>query len=157
MARVRGFTLIEIAISVFILMILMLLAIPSVEGVLADRRLQRSLTAMNQIVLQAQEHSVKERRPYLIVWQRNAVILRPESLAKSDSDEPVAQLALDKGHAFALRLPAALEKNPAAQWIFWPSGTCEPANVRFNGPDGSWEVNYAPLTARPEIVRYAAK
>ena len=138
-------------------MILMLLAIPSVEGVLADRRLQRSLTAMNQIVLQAQEHSVKERRPYLIVWQRNAVILRPESLAKSDSAEPVAQLALDKGHAFSLRLPAALEKDPAAQWIFWPSGTCEPANVRFNGPDGTWEVNYAPLTARPEIVRYAAK
>ena len=157
MSRTRGFTLIEIAISVFILMILMLLAIPSVEGVLADRRLQRSLTAMNQIVLQAQEHSVKERRPYLIVWQKSAVVLRPEILSKTDSDVPVAQLALDKGHSFQLRLPAALEKNPPAQWIFWPSGTCEPANVRFAGPDGIWEVNYAPLTARPQIVRYAAK
>jgi hypothetical protein len=57
----------------------------------------------------------------------------------------------------ALRLPATLEKNPPAQWIFWPSGACEPANVRFKGSDGSWEVNYAPLTARPEIVRYATK
>ena len=64
---------------------------------------------------------------------------------------------LDKGHAYILRLPVALEKDPLAQWIFWPSGTCEPANVRFKGPDGSWEVNYSPLTARPDIVRYATR
>lgn len=157
MQRTRGFTLIEIAISVFILMILMLLAIPSVQGVLANRRLQRSLTAMNQIVLKAQEHSVKERRPYLIVWQKDAVILRPEAPATTDGNVPVAQLALDERHRFTLKLPAALEKDPPAQWIFWPSGTCEPANVSFAGPDGTWEVNYAPLTARPQIVRYAAK
>ena len=153
----RGFTLIEIAISLFILMILVLLAIPSVSGVLANRRLQRSLTAMNEMVHQAQERSVHERRPYLIVWQRDAVVLRPEAVDKADGDAPVAQLALDEGHAFLLRLPAALQKDPLAQWIFWPSGNCEPANVSFKGPDGSWEVNYSPLTARPEIVRYAAR
>ncbi len=157
MQRTRGFTLIEVAISVFILMIIMLLAIPSVSGVLADRRLQRSLNAMNEIVRQAQDHAVRERRPYLVVWQKDNIILRPEAVDKSDPSAPVASLALDKGHAFLLRLPAALEKNPLAQWIFWPSGTCEPANVSFKGPDGSWEVNYSPLTARPEIVRYAAK
>ncbi len=157
MQRTRGFTLIEVAISVFILMIIMLLAIPSVSGVLADRRLQRSLNAMNEIVRQAQDHAVRERRPYLVVWQKDNIILRPEAVDKSDASAPVASLALDKGHAFLLRLPAALEKSPLAQWIFWPSGTCEPANVSFKGPDGSWEVNYSPLTARPEIVRYAAK
>ncbi len=157
MRRARGFTLIEIAISVFILMIIMLLAIPSVSGVLADRRLQRSLNAMNEIVRQAQEHAVREHRTYLIVWQKKNVILRPEAIDKADGDAPVASLTLDKGHAFLLRLPAALEKNPLAQWIFWPSGNCEPANVSFKGPDGTWEVNYSPLTARPEIVRYAAR
>lgn len=157
MHRARGFTLIEIAISCFILMILMLLAIPSVQGVLKNRRLQRSLDSMNNLVRQAQEHSVQERRPYLIVWQKDDIILRPEAVDPGENDKPVATVALDKGHAFFLRLPAALEKDPLSQWIFWPSGTCEPANVSFNGPDGSWEVNYAPLTARPEIVRYAAR
>ncbi|MEO5717340.1 MAG: hypothetical protein ABIR29_02080 [Chthoniobacterales bacterium] len=157
MQRRMGFTLIEIAISVFILMLLLLLAIPSVTGVLANRRLQRSLDAMNQIVRMAQERSVQERRPYLIEWQRQSVILRPETAAEGDPDKPTASLVLDKGHAYVLRLPAALEKDPLAQWIFWPSGACEPANVRFKGPDGAWEVNYAPLTARPEIIRYAAK
>ena len=157
MHRARGFTLIEIAISCFILMILMLLAIPSVQGVLKNRRLQRSLDAMNNLVRQAQQHSMEERRPYLIVWQKNDIVLRPEAVDEGEKNTPVATLALDKGHAFLLRLPAALEKDPLAQWIFWPSGTCEPANVSFKGPDGSWEVNYAPLTARPEIVRYAAR
>jgi type II secretory pathway pseudopilin PulG len=157
MYRRSGFTLIEIAIAVFILMLLLLLAIPSVTGVIANRRLQRSLDAMNQIVRLAQEHSVKEHRTYLIEWQRGAVVLRPESVAVGDSEAPTATLALDKGHAYILRLPASLEKDPLAQWIFWPSGTCEPANVRFKGPDGSWEVNYAPLTARPDIVRYATR
>jgi len=29
--------------------------------------------------------------------------------------------------------------------------------VRFKSGDGSWEVNYSPLTARPEMVRYAPR
>jgi type II secretory pathway pseudopilin PulG len=157
MRRTPGFTLIEIAISVFILMLLLLIAIPSVTGVLADRRLHRSLDAMNEIVRQAQERSVDQRRAYLIVWQRKSIVLRPEEVAPDELNAPITTLALDKGHAFLLRLPDALESDPLAQWIFWPSGTCEPANVSFESPDGSWEVNYSPLTARPEIVRYATK
>jgi type II secretory pathway pseudopilin PulG len=157
MRRPTGFTLVEIAISVFILMILLLLAIPSLSGVLADRRLHRSLDAMNDIVRQAQERSVRERRAYLIAWGRRSIVLRPEEVGPDESKSAIATLALDKGHAFLLRLPAALQSDPLAQWIFWPSGTCEPANVSFNGPDGSWEVNYSALTARPEIVRYATK
>ncbi len=157
MHRRAGFTLIEIAISVFILALLLLLALPSVSGVLADRRLRRTLDSLNEMVRMAQERSVQERRPYLIEWQKRAVILRPEAAREGDSDAPVAALNLDKGYAYILSLPAALEKGPFGQWIFWPSGTCEPARVRFKGPPGAWEVNYSPLSARPQIVRYAAK
>ncbi|MGI8890790.1 MAG: pilus assembly FimT family protein [Chthoniobacterales bacterium] len=154
MSRRAGFTLVELAISVFIVMILLLLAIPSLSGVLANRRLQRSLDAMNEMVRMAQERSVQERRPYLIEWQKNSVVLRPEA---SEAGVALATLALAKGHAYVLRLPAALEKDPPAQWIFWPSGVCEPANVQFKGSEGLWEVNYTPLTARPQVVRYATK
>lgn len=157
MQRRAGFTLIEIAISVSILMLLLLLAIPSVNGVIANRRLQRSLDAMNELVRMAQERSVSERRPYLIEWRKKSVILRPETLAESDPETPNATLELDRGHAYQLRLPAALVSDPLAQWIFWPSGACEPANVRFKGPDGTWEANYSPLTARPQILGYATR
>ncbi len=157
MRRNGGFTLIEIAISVVILLVILAISIPSVRGVLADRRLRQSLDAMNEMVRQAQQHSVVDRQPYLIIWQKDRIILQPESPPKGSDQPPTSMLALDKGHAFLLRLPAALDKDIPAQWIFWPSGACEPANVRFKGPEGSLEANYSPLTARPELVNYAAR
>src|SRR6266699_1370233 len=98
----RAFTLIEIVITVFILMLVLLLAVPSLNGVLADKRLRRSLDGFNNLVRQAQERSVAER-------------------------------------------------------IFWPSGTCEPAVVEFNGRDGSWSAHYSALSARAELTSYAAR
>ena len=157
MRRREGFTLIEIAISVSIVLLLLLIALPSVRGVLANSRLKRSLDALNEIVRTAQERSVTERRPYLIEWQKRSIILRPESAREGDPAGPTSALALEKGYAYVLRLPAALDKGPFSQWIFWPSGTCEPATVKFKGPAGSWEVNYAPLTARPQIASYVTK
>lgn len=149
--------MIEIAISVFILLLLLLLAVPSLNGVMADRRLRRSLDGFNQLVQQAQQLSMSERRPYLLVWQRGEVMLRPEAFAKDEEENPTAVLAVAKGESFTLTLPAALTKDSPAEWIFWPSGNCEPAVVGFKGKDGSWTAEYSPLTARPELTRYAAR
>jgi type II secretory pathway pseudopilin PulG len=155
--RYEGFTLIEIAISVFILLLLLLLAVPSLSGVMADRRLHRSLEAMNELVQQAQQRSITERRPYLIVWNKNSVALRAESFLKHEAEAPVATLQLKGGDAYQLRLPTALAKDPPAEWTFWPSGTCDPAVVQFNGKDGRWTATYSPLTARPQLAAYEAK
>jgi len=152
----QAFTLIEIAIAVFILLLLLLLAVPSINGVFADRRLQRSLDALNNLVRTAQERSVADRRPYLILWDEDRLVLRAEAVNKDEDPAPTAILPLQKGDAFILKLPAALVDDPPAQWIFWPSGTCEPAIVSYKGVDGSWTANYSSLTARPELSRYAA-
>jgi prepilin-type N-terminal cleavage/methylation domain-containing protein len=82
--RCRAFTLIEIAISVFILLLLLLLAVPSLNGVLADRRLRRSLDTFNKLVQQAQQLSIEQRRPYLLIWDRADIELRPEVFAKDE-------------------------------------------------------------------------
>jgi prepilin-type N-terminal cleavage/methylation domain-containing protein len=153
----RAFTLIEVVISVFILLLLLLLAVPSLNGVLADRRLRRSIDGFNKLVQQAQQLSIDQRRPYLLVWHRGEIELRPESFAKNEEKKATAILGLGRGDAFTLKLPAALAKNPPAEWIFWPSGNCEPAIVGYKGPDGSWTAEYSPLTARSELTRYVAK
>jgi type II secretory pathway pseudopilin PulG len=155
--RSRGFTLIEIVLAVFILMLLLLLAVPSLHGVLADRRLRRSLDDFNKLVHRAQERSVTERRPYLIVWSKDSVLLRPEAFLKGEQVRPTAEFPLNRGETLKLSLPAALTKKHPAEWIFWPSGTCEPAIVQFAGPSGSWSANYSPLTTRPELTNYAAR
>jgi type II secretory pathway pseudopilin PulG len=155
--RFRAFTLIEIALSIFILLLLLVLAVPSLSGVIANRRLKQSLDSFNQLVRQAQERSVIERRAYLIVWGKNSVWLRPEVFAEDEEEKPTAMFRLSKGSWIKVSLPAALLGKPPAEWIFWPSGNCEPAIVQFRGPAGAWTANYSPLTAQPELTQYAAR
>jgi type II secretory pathway pseudopilin PulG len=155
--RLRAFTLIEIALSIFILLLILMLAVPSLSGVIANRRLKQSLDSFNQLVRQAQERSVTERRAYLIVWGKNSVLLRPEVFAEDEEKKPTTVLGLPKGSWIRISLPAALLGKPPAEWIFWPSGTCEPATVQFKGPAGVWTASYSPLTAQPELTQYAAR
>lgn len=155
MCRRSGFTLIEIAISVAILLMLMLLAVPSVSGVLADRRLRHSLDEFNKLVQQAQERSVLEHRAYIIKWARDNVALEPESPEKDEG--PIAVYKLARGEAIQLNLTAALMKEIPAEWIFWPSGNCEPATIVYKGLNGSWTANYSPLTARADLTNYAGR
>jgi prepilin-type N-terminal cleavage/methylation domain-containing protein len=155
--RRDGFTLIELGIAVGILVILMMLAVPSINGVLADRRLRRSLDGFNAIVREAQERSTAERRAYLITWYDGKVGLRPEALRKDEIPEPSEKLKLNKNEAFKVSFPAALVEETPPEWIFWPSGNCEPAVVSYRGKDGGWTASYSALTARAEVVAYVAK
>jgi prepilin-type N-terminal cleavage/methylation domain-containing protein len=155
--RRRGFTLLELAIAIVILVVLMMLAVPSMSGVLADRRLRKSLDGFNAIVREAQERSLAERRPYLIVWYDGKIGLRPEGHSKDESPEPMMKMKIAKNESFNIFFPAALVDDPPPEWIFWPSGNCEPATVTYHGRDGTWTANYSALTARSETVAYVAK
>ncbi len=155
--RRAGFTLVELAIAVVILVLLMMLAVPSMNGVLADRRLRRSLDGFNAVVREAHERSVAERRAYLVVYFDGKVGLRPEGLLKGEDPEPVVKLKLAKNESLQISFPAALVEDPPAEWIFWPSGNCEPAQVSYRSRNGSWTASYSALTARSETVAYVAK
>jgi prepilin-type N-terminal cleavage/methylation domain-containing protein len=155
--RKRGFTLLELAIAVVLLVLLMMLAVPSMSGVLADRRLRKSLDSFNAIVREAQQRSMAERRPYLIVWMDKGIGLRPEGLLRGESPEPELKMKIAKNESFRIFFPAALVDDAPAEWIFWPSGNCEPATVTYQGRDGKWTANYSALTARSETVSYVAK
>src|SRR6267143_2382470 len=154
MRRRDGFTLIEIAIAVVIAIVILSLAVPSLNGVLADRRLRRSLDDVNRLVLQAQERSISERRSYLIVWREKQFALRPEAFLQGEARKPVATLKWSKGDSFTLSFPAAIYEEPPSEWIFWPSGNCEPAVVTYRGANGAWKAKYSALTARPELANY---
>jgi len=152
-----GFTLLELAIAVVLLVLLMMLAVPSMSGVMADRRLRKSLDSFNAIVREAQERSMAEGRPYLIVWQEGKIGLRPEGLSRGEDPEPEMRIKIAKNESFRVSFPAALVDDTPAEWIFWSSGNCEPATVNYQGRDGKWTANYSALTARCETVSYVAK
>ena len=157
MRRVHAFTLIEIVLAVFILMLVLLLAVPSLTGVLADKRLRLSLDRFNTLVNQAHEHSINENRPYLVVVGKSSIEVRPEVYTKDDDPGPIADFPLTGGDSIKLSFPAAMVKDPPPEWIFWPSGVCEPAIVQYKGPNGYWTLNYSALNARPEIIKYAPR
>lgn len=157
MRRDDGFTLIELAIAIVILLVILTLAVPSLNGVLADRRLRRSLDAFNGMVRQAQERSVADRRSYLIVWREGKIGLRPEGLMRGEDPAPVAMLKFARDESLKFSFPAALTVKTPAEWIFWPSGNCEPAIVTYRGPNGGWTAKYSALTTRAEVVSYVAK
>ncbi len=157
MLRTRGFTLIEIVIAVSILLLIIFLAVPSLTGVMADKRLRRSLDGFTNVVQQAQQRSVSEHRPYLIIWDGKAMDLRPESLAKDEKLPPPPPAPFAKTDELQITFPAALTKEPPEEWIFWPTGTCEPAIVQFSGRDGTWTAKYSGLSAQPELMKYAAR
>jgi hypothetical protein len=91
------------------------------------------------------------------VWDSKSIQVRPEILLKGDDPKPVAEIELARNDSWNLSLPAALAKEPPAEWIFWPTGTCEPAIVKFAGRDGSWSGKYSPLSTHPELITYVAR
>jgi prepilin-type N-terminal cleavage/methylation domain-containing protein len=157
MQRRGGFTLIEIVMAIAMAVVILMLAVPSVRGVLADRRLRKSLDDVNGLVFQAQERSITERRPYLIVWRDKQFVLRPEGFLPGEDRKAVATLKWQKGESFTLNFPNAIEEEPPSEWIFWPSGNCEPAVVTYGGPNGVWTARYSALTARAELEKYVVR
>ena len=77
--------------------------------------------------------------------------------SKDEDQTPLAFFDLGYGTVLKLTLPAALSNKPAGEWVFWPTGTCEPAVVHFEGRAGTWTANYSPLTAYGELTDYAAR
>src|ERR1700719_222457 len=126
MLRKRGFTLVEVIIAVFILLLLVTLAVPSLNGVLADKRLHRSLDRFNELVHQAHERSLAEHRAYLIVWHDVQISLQPAQYLKTEATEPIATMPIARHEKWRLEFPAASSKKVPSEWIFWESGVCEP-------------------------------
>ena len=151
MSRRAGFTLIEICLALLIGMCLMALAVPSISGMLREQRLRRSFEAFDGFVRTAQLKSITERRAYVMVWTDSGIELVPVERTETEPAEP-ERFTFEQDQVFNIERPAALTKKPVAEWIFWKSGTCEPAVISFSGPAGKWVVNYNPLTARGVFV-----
>jgi type II secretory pathway pseudopilin PulG len=149
--RKNGFTLLEICLAIFIAVLLVTLAVPSMSGLLAERKLKRSFESFDALARDAQAQSLTERRAYVIAWDAKGLALRPQQ-PRNAGEEQGARLDFADKETFDLNLPAALVPKPRREWIFWPTGTCEPATVFYHGAAGAWTADYDPLTVRAELA-----
>jgi hypothetical protein len=147
MSRRAGFTLLEICLALFVSLLLITLAAPSIASVLAEQRLKRSFDEFDGFVRKARERSMAERRTYAMVWEEDGITLLP--VERRDTDDPAAEperYLFTNGESLTLDRPSALMKKPPGEWVFWRSGLCEEAVVAFAGKAGSWRVHFDPLT-----------
>jgi len=153
MSRRAGFTLLEICIALFIALLVITMAVPSVLSLLAEQRLKTSFEAFDGWVRKAREKSIAERRAYALVWEEDGIaLITPE---RRDTDDPEAlpeRLVFAEGESFKISRPSALMKEPPGEWVFWRSGLCEEAEISYAGASGSWRVHYDPLTTRGTFV-----
>ncbi len=156
-----GFTLLELCVVMGIALLLMGLAVPSLTGQMARRKLQESFDRLNELVSQARESSMKESKPYLLAWDhKGGVRLYPAELSNEERRKqgPTAALKINgTGEKYTLFRPSALTSEPSAEWTFWPSGTCEPVIVKYEGGSGYWEANFSPLSGRGNLSRFIAQ
>jgi type II secretory pathway pseudopilin PulG len=142
----RAFTLLELCIAVFIAVMIVLIAVPSVSGVLADQRAKKLFNQFDALARSASDHAITERRAYVLQWDESGVFMRP--LAPEDRGEAQGGGRVEFGDKLApeLQLPGSLEKHPPRLWTFWPTGTCEPAVVICRIDGAPWTASYDPLT-----------
>lgn len=149
MRRIGAFTLFEILLAVFIASLMLLIAIPSISGVISERRMRQSFEKFDELARAAQNLSLREQRAYLLVWEKSAVVLRPEEARTGEVPGGVKQLEINDAESYDLELSAALDSVAQKAWMFWPNGTCEPATVSYKGKSGGWIARYNPLTTQP--------
>lgn len=162
MLRARaGFTLVELMLAVAIAIIILLMALPSLSGISAERRLRETFEKFDGFARKAQLKAVSEQRSWVIVWQPEAILLQPDAPTPEEQQAGGAEggggetISITEDEKWTLTRPASLlpPQQTPAEWIFWRSGTCEPVQVTYEGPDGWWTAQYNPLTGHGEITQ----
>jgi type II secretory pathway pseudopilin PulG len=149
--------LLELAVVIALALLILAIALPSLDGMFAAGRLQRTMDTFETFAATARDRSVAEGRVYVMVWSKKKIRLVPDGPPREGLDEIEQVFTPGDGELYSLILPSALDADPAPEWTFWPTGSCEPATIAYKGPGGSWEMNFAPLSARPSIRSFVTK
>src|SRR3954451_16087553 len=112
MNRRDGFTLLEICLAVAICLLLVLIAVPSVRGVMEERRLRDTHDKFDRFVRKAQARSIDERRTYALVWQKKSIDLVPWEAKEGETDAKPETLPVGDDEDYAIQRTAALVKDP---------------------------------------------
>jgi len=147
-----AFTLLEIMLAVAVAVMILVVAIPNMSGLFAEDALRKSFDDFDAIARKAQTAAMKEKRTMLLVWMKDGIVLAPQVPRAEDNLDEAPALAFSDNVSVTLERPAALIKEPLAEWAFWPSGACEPVRVHYSGEPGTWDADYEPLTGRGTLI-----
>ena len=159
-SRTAGFTLIEIAIVMFLMVMLTLIAVPSVTRFGNENALRSCARELATQARTARRLAIQQQRPYEIRFDEAGFYLAPFGAGTNLADEVFTDLPAPHNLSadISWQLTRWAERNPSREktqrWIFEPSGVCEPVRVRFDRTDSYLELSFHPLTAAVSEEKY---
>jgi len=149
--RAGGYTLLEIALVVTIIVLLIGAVIPLTSGFVREQRLRDAVRELLVLAKTARTDAMTSGRAAEVVFEKGGFVLR-----RPGEEEASESVRLARGTTYQLR-PFATDKplRPDGQrWIFQPTGLCEPIAVRIMEDEAWIEVQFDPLTAGIEDESY---
>ena len=163
--RASAFTLIEVLVSLFILTIIISIGALSLDKVLEEGKLQKQSTAFKLAARKAMRRSITENRSYSVFMRESFFSLSPSQVRNSADGQPViVEPQEDGSHIPGVRhlLPEdmlllirrwrekeyRLPDKIGEEWVFQPSGFCEPLSVEIRHGESYVRMTFNPLTAR---------
>lgn len=141
---VRGYTLLEIAIVVSIIVLLVGAAIPLSSGFVREQRLRDVVREILVLAKTARSDAMTSGGRAVIIFDNKSFgLLRP------GDEEPSEVYALPTGIVYDI-LPFGTDRRvrpDGLRWVFQPSGLLEPLAVRVMEDEAWMEVRFDPLTA----------
>ena len=142
--KTRGYTLLEIALVVTIIVLLIGAAVPLTRGFTREQRLRDTVRELLVLAKTARTDAMTSGQPAEVVFVKDGFVLR-----RAGEVETAESVRLPRGTTYVIR-PFASDKmlKPDDQrWIFQPSGLCEPIVVRLMENEAWMEVSFDALTA----------
>lgn len=146
-----GYTLLEIALVVTIIVLLVGAVVPLSSGFVREQRLREAVRELLVLAKTARTEAMTTGRAAEVVFAKSGF-----SLFRAGDDEPSETVRLARGTTYQLvPLGEAKARRPDGQrWIFQPTGLCEPLTVRIAEGEAWIEVRFDPLTAGIEEESY---
>ena len=149
--RTGGYTLLEIALVVAIIVLLVGAVVPLSSGFVREQRLRESVRGLLVLAKTARTEAMTGGRTAEVVFGKGGF-----ALLRAGEEESSESVRLPRGTRYQL-LPFGADKplRPDGQrWIFQPTGLCEPLTVRIMEDEAWIEVRLDPLTAGIEEESY---
>lgn len=152
----QGFTLLELGLVLFILLLIAGIAMPMMSSLIAEERLRATTHELQLYARTARRLAMTENQPYAIKLAEKGFVLEPYGADKAQKEDILHARKLPSNAAYTVQRwgKKAFRKAADETWIFQPDGLCEP--VRFHFQEGkNWiEFGFNPLTAAAQDETY---
>jgi prepilin-type N-terminal cleavage/methylation domain-containing protein len=147
--RLRGFTILEVCVVLFIVAVIFVVAAPPAAHLLDEEKLQKPVRELQRFAKTARRDAMLEDRAYEVLLLNDSYILRPVSKDPGGAGNTPMSYELPADITFAIKRLSDRDfaRHADARWIFSPNGLCEPLTFLFQRGSDWIRFRVDPLTA----------